>query len=195
MLTPWSEETITPYRQMPRAGPFYPHMSPAEAAAAFARQDRDLRDYTTLTCVRNPFDRLVSLYRMIAEVDGIWQMRRSFGIGIPSFDSWVRASRPDGRGGGGRAHQRWRRYGTWSAEHWCAGRIDHVIRLEHLKTDLEPALNAIGISPSRAPHLNGRGPVETSRWYDASLIKVVSDRYAFDLDRFGYAPPIAQAAA
>lgn len=195
LLEPWSEEPIVSWNRRIPERPFYAHMSPVEAEWTFEAKGWDFSSYTRITTVRNPFDRLVSLYRMIREVDGIWQLRRTMGLGTPSFASWVTGTKTSGRGGGGRTHQRWRRFGTWSAEHWCAGRIDHMLRLEHLEEDFEPVAIALGISPGDLPHKNARGTVDLSDWYDAGLTDVVSGRYRWDMNRFGYVPPrLTQAA-
>lgn len=195
MLDPWSEVPIVAWNQRLPERPFYPHMSPVEAEWAFDSLGWDFSAYTRITTVRNPYPRLVSLYRMICEVDGLWQLRRSTGLGLPGFAGWLRGTRPDGRGGGGRRHQRWRKFGTWSAQHWCADRITHTIRLEHLEQDLEPVMTALGISPGSIPHLNRRGNVTLSDWYDPRLTALVAKRYAWDLAQYGYDPPMAQQVA
>jgi len=195
MFAPWSEEPVRPWRHTTADDPFYPHMPPAEAAAALAARGLDISGYRTITCIRNPYDRLVSLYRMIRDVDGLWRMRRSLGLGTPSFPVWLRGTQPSGRGGGGRGHQRWRRYGTWSAQAWCAGRVDHVLRLEHLEADLQPVLGDLGLCPGQLPHVNRRGRIDLSVWYDDALSRLVAERYAWDLAQFGYAPPVLRQAA
>jgi hypothetical protein len=192
----WSEEEVVPYRHRTDPHQFYPHMPPAEAAAAFAQKGLNFGDYERVTMVRNPFDRLVSLYRMIAEVDGLWRLRRGFGLGQQSFPNWLASTRPDGRGGGGREHQRWRRFGTWSAEAWCAGKITHVVRLEHLAQDLAPVLTALDLAPGAMPHVNARPPIRLEDYYDPHSIALVRRRYASDLRTFGYdiSPSLAHAA-
>lgn len=189
VLAPWSEEPIVAFNQRIPERPFYPHMSPTEAAWIFDDRGWDFQSYTRITCVRNPYDRLVSLYRMICDVDGVWQLRKSMNFGPPSFGRWLRASRPDGRGGGGRRHQRWRRYGAWSAKTWCADQIDHVLRLEHLNTDLERVFTELGISAGDVPHINRRGHICYSDWYNQTLSDLVQTRYSWDLAAFDYQPP------
>lgn len=195
LLEPWNEETIVPYRQRSASRVFYPHMSPAEAAGAFDAKGIPFDSYTRITCVRNPYTRLVSLYRMIAAVDGVWRLRRQIGMGQPNFAGWLHGTRPDGRGGGGRAHQRWRKYGTWSAQAWCAGRVTHVLRLEHLAQDLPPVLAGLGIAPSGLPRINARPDIDLSDWYDGRTAALVATRYAQDLSDYGYDMPVQLAQA
>lgn len=192
LLDPWNEVRVQPWRQTSRAQPFYPHMPPREALAVFRANGWDWEGYTRLTCVRNPYPRLVSLYRMIAEVDGLWALRRQVGLPVPSFDTWLAATRPDGRGGGGRAHQRWRRFGTWSAGAWthdAAGRrlVSDTLRLEHLDRELPDMLARLGLPDTlQMPHVNRRPSTPWQEWYSDKSRKLVARRYAWDLANFQY---------
>lgn len=197
LLAPLAEEPVLPWRQRSRLCPFYPHMPPREAAAAFRARGWDFDGYRRVTVVRNPYPRLVSLYRMICEVDGLWTLRRRLGLGVPSFGRWLAGTRPDGRGGGGRPHQRWRRFGAWSARSWIHdedGRplVTDVLRLEHLEAELPPVLSALDLSPPQnLPVLNAREPVAWESWYGDAERALVAARYAWDLETFyrNRAPP------
>lgn len=195
LLAPWSEEQIVPWVDLSEQTPFYPHMPPEEAEAVFTARGWRFDDYLRMTCVRNPYPRLVSLYRMICDADGLWRLRRQLWLGRPGFARWLRGTRPDGPGGGGRPHQRWRRYGTWSAQAWCAGRITHTLRLEHLEEDIAPVLAELGIAPGSIPHLNARGCDDWADWYDPASRDLVARRYAWDLAQFGYRAPALRRAA
>ena len=61
------------------------------------------------------------------------------------FAQWLRRTAPQARGGGGRRHQCWRRFGTFSAAAWSNGLITHTLRLEHLEADLKPLLSDLGL--------------------------------------------------
>lgn len=191
MLAPWNEVAVRPWRQISAAAPFYPHMSPAEARAAFARAGWDFAAYRRITCLRDPYPRLVSLYRMIAAVDGVWRWRRRLGrplgLGAPSFARWLAASRPRGRGGGGRRHQRWRRHGAWSAQVWTGGGqlVTDVLRLEHLGRDLPPLLADLGLGPPPPIPWDNRRPAADWRGcYTPRSARLVARRYAWDFTHF-----------
>lgn len=200
LLAPLNEVTVRPWRQARRGRDFYPHMSPAEAALAFDRRGWDFAGYRRVTCLRNPYPRLVSLYRMIRAVDGVWRLRARAGLGLPGFADWLRGTAPCGPGGGGRAHQRWRRYGTWSAQAWIgagggdtddtddtgATLVPHVLRLEHLAQELPALWRHLDLPPPPAPlpWLNRRPPAPWQGWYDAPLHHLVARRYRWDLARF-----------
>ena len=192
LLAEYSEERILPWRETSAAHPFYPHMAPREAARAFAQRGWDYFGYRRVTCVRNPYPRLVSLYRMIVETDGLWRAAARIGVGPPAFPAWLRRSRPVGRGGGGRPHQRWRRFGTWSAKHWChdaAGTclVTDILPLESLGNDLPVVLADLDVRPDVAlPVLNARPTTDWRRWYDNKSRELVARRYAWDLKNFRF---------
>ncbi|RMD88954.1 MAG: hypothetical protein D6811_13090 [Alphaproteobacteria bacterium] len=190
LLAPIGEEPIVSYRQRSRLYPFYAHMSPQEAERLFRARGWDFFAYRRITVIRNPYPRLVSLYRMIAEVDRLWAVRRRFGLAVPGFSRWLAASRPDGRGGGGRRHQRWRRFGSWSARSWlhdAQGRllVDEVLRLERLAEELPPLLRQLELPvPARLPVVNARPRVDWRSWYGAREEALVASRYAWDLEHY-----------
>lgn len=189
LFAPWSEVPIVPYRSRDAGRPFYPHMPPTEVAQVFEGMGWDFDSYMRITVVRNPYDRLVSLYRMIAEVDRLWLTRRGLGLGQTPFPVWLSRTAVNGRGGGGRDYQRWRKFGTWSAEYWCAGLTTHVLRLEHLESDLMPVLSALNLAPGVLPQVNRRPRVDVASYYDDRSLAQVARRYAYDLRTFGYVAP------
>lgn len=185
-LAPWAEEPVRPWRQTSAAMPFHPHMPPVALAAVFAVQGRDLSAYRRVSVIRDPFRRMVSLYRMIAAVDGVWRARRRLGLHDPGFADWLAGTRPDGRGGGGRRHQRWRRYGAWSAWAWghdLAGRplITDWLRLDRLAQDWPDLMRDLDLPPDPPPHLNARPALDWQAFYDADSHATVAARYAWDI--------------
>lgn len=196
LFAPWSEEKIVDWRARTTDHPFYSHITPAETEVLFKSRGWPFESYVKFTSVRNPFPRLVSLYRMIGRVDGVWRLRRQIGLRDPAFASWLKGTQPNGSGGGGRPHQRWRRYGTWSAQHWCDGKIDHVLRLEYLEEDLDALLPRLGIAPSETvPHVNRTPSMDWVNFYNENSVALVSRRYAWDMQTFGYACPMVNEAA
>lgn len=189
LLQPLAEEPIHPFRERTREQPFYPHMSPAEVLKTFEIQGRDFWTYRRITSVRNPFSRLVSLYRMIQEVDGLWRLRQKVGLGRPDFSSWLRSTKTSGRGGGGRRHQRWRRYGSWSAENWLHDEesrllVTDVLRLEDFAEKAPALLHDYDLPPAEPKNLNAREAVDWSSWYSAESRALVRSRYAWDLEHY-----------
>lgn len=196
LLSEFGEEPVGTYRDRTPEAPFYSHMSPAEAARVFAARGWPFMSYRRLTCVRNPFDRLVSLYEMICRVDGVWRLRDRMGLSHPDFGTWLRSSRPDGRGGGGRPHQRWRRFGTYASAAWEGGLITDVVQTEDLGRQIAVPLADLGIELSGPlPHLNRGDGRDCASYYDTDRIDLVTARYGDDLARFGYRAPVLRQAA
>lgn len=134
--------------------------------------------------VRNPWARLVSLYRHLQCTSET----------VPPFTIWLKTVAPNGSGGGGGSWQKWRRYGGWSTSHFIAGPkgeplVDRVIRLEDVDRDLIPFLKTLdlpGIEEQSVPHANAREATDYRRWYDDDSAAWVRDRYNDDIERWNY---------
>ena len=186
------EEVASDYRFRTRARPLYPHISPIEAKAVFLDRGWPWDKYQRYSMVRNPYPRLFSLYSMICRVDRRWYWRRRVGLSLPSFSNWLRQTQTCGRGGGGKLHQRWRRFGTWSAYNWGHGPggeplLSKFLRLEHFDTDFRPIAAEIGLGNNPVlPCINkGNGDF----WHEAyaeTEVALVARRYAWDLENFNY---------
>lgn len=190
LLAPYNQEQIRPWAKTTRDHPFYPHMPPRDAEVCFSAKGWDFSSYQRISCVRNPYARLVSLYRMIVEVDRGWRIRTRFGL-RPSFAQWLKAVRPDGRGGGGRNHQRWRRYGAWSAQAWLHNHdecllVDHVLRLEDINIALPRLLAKLSLSSVPLLRLNSRPEIDVGDWYNSENRALVGRLYQWDIKHFNY---------
>lgn len=190
LLDPWNEEPIVSYAQRIPERPFYTHMSPTEAEWTFDALGLNFGDYRRITSLRSPFDRLPEVYEEIERSDRIWRMRKRSGVGIPTFESWLARTRPNGRGAGGRVHQRWRRFGTWSAEEWCAGRITRVLCCHRMNEDLGALLTELGIAPSKPlpPGCDGNAELGHALLTQGS-VTMIAQRYAREIQQYGFQPP------
>ena len=184
-LNPWADVLpVRDYRERTADNPFYPHITPLEAQGLFAARGWDFAGYTKFVLVRNPWARLVSLYRHVCEIDPA----------TPGFFDWLFTTEPHGRGGGGEDWQRWRRYGAWSIAHYIgdgAGGtlVDHVLRLEDIATTLKPFLEGLGlpVAAHEIPHSNRRADARPyTSWYTPAAAGVVASRYRYDIATFGY---------
>ncbi|MEO0930209.1 MAG: hypothetical protein AAFY14_06115, partial [Pseudomonadota bacterium] len=78
---------------------------------------------------------------------------------------------------------RWRRFGAWSGQDWCADHVSHVVRAENAQDELAEVFQDIGISPAfggRALDALTLMRSAESR-YDAEARRIMKDRYAWDL--------------
>ena len=190
-LESWNEEPIVDFRQRMPNQPFYHNMSPAEAEVAFRNMGWNLRDYATITCVCNPFNRIAALYARIMHRDPKWRLRKYLGLPQIGLTDWLRTIRTDTTGGGGSPALRWRRYGAWTTDNWCAGLVDHVIRSENLPQELPALCHMIGIEtpgPSARIRTAPEGP-NPALIFDEESVALVEKLYATDLSAFGYSAP------
>ena len=190
LLDPYSDVVGTSFRRTTSTFPFYTHMRPIEARDAFSRLAWPFETYYRFTFVRNPWSRLASLYVMLKDRSPAFPL---------SFHDWLLASQPDGIGGScGDDQARWLKYGTYSLTAFAAdedGRllVDDVFRMEDIDA-LPEALRRRGLplaGDTTVPHVNARSAVDLRRLYSPPLIALVGERYAEEIEQFGYAFPTA----
>ena len=212
LLDPYSDLAGVPYQQTDAEMPFFSHMRPEEARLAFEGKGWDFDEYFRFTFVRNPWARLVSLYQMICDHAGrhgrIQRMAdraREFLMAEPAtatprgFRRWIFGISPDGGGGGGKPHEYWRRYGTYSIHAFTTDvygqcLVDEVVRLEDLPGVLPDLLSRMGLDGTLArnmPHANSRRYRPYVEWYDPATRDHVGRLYATDIERFGYSFDVA----
>lgn len=172
------------YRERTPENPFYPHMPPVEAREWFRRFGWDFDGYTKFVFVRNPWDRLVSLYEHIQRT----------GAAAPPFAEWIHAVSPGGSSDG-EEWERWRRFGSDSLERFVKDEeggilVDKVIRLEDIDRDLVPFLIRVGLPLDPATTVQHRNRRSVDRpytaYYDASSVAHVRDLYRYDIVNFDY---------
>ena len=188
LLDPLSDVRDVPFFQTTPAFPFYSHIRPIEMKAVFARFGWRYDDYYRFVFVRNPWTRLVSMYRYV--------LRSDFNLTMP-FGDWLTATRPDGTGGGGPDQVRWLKYGTYSLDAFAGdgnGRllVDDVFRLEDMET-VPDRLRARGIplpADASVPWVNRTKTAGgLAEFYTPELIELVRRRYAREIVEFGYEYP------
>lgn len=181
----------------PRGCKWYNHMSAREIRDQLPPQVWE--QYFKFTVVRNPYDKLVSgfyWFNHIHPKDTWWRRVRVMAkkaIGradpldcahgetdIERFRSWLRA-------GGGIADQ-----GAFVIDGECC--VDFFIRFERLQEDVQEVCNRLGIETTNAPLPRMKVGIrsknhKTSDYYDAASIRLVEQRYAFEIERFGYQLP------
>jgi hypothetical protein len=188
VLDPYSEVKSVHYTETTRDVPFYHHISASELKAVFESRGWVWEDYRKFCVVRNPYDRVVSLYhhylglRKRPFADKTWfercrdglTRRLSFRDYVLRLDTGKHLSttveRFIGDGEGGRL-------------------VEDILRFETLNEELPKWLaeSGIRISSSEIPHLNAseaRGKYRA--YYDDVTKEKVLELYGFDIRRFGY---------
>lgn len=140
--------------------------------------------------VRNPYDRLLSCYRQKLAGDGAQGLSRYDFGGVRlrkgmTFAAFVRAVReiPDEISD---AHFRSQHLTTHGAD--GAALADFVGRFEGLAADFAAVASRVGLREGGLPHLlrSGPGRGHYAGYYDPRTRELARERYAADLDLFGY---------
>ena len=129
-------------------------------------EDRFRRLYK-FTCVRNPWDRMVSYYfrptQHIGELD-----RKEFRKVISkalSVADYLRLDKGDDD---------------------PFANVDYIIRFERLADDFRSVCAILGIPPVSLPQYNRSSRVHYSKYYDDKLRELVRKRFAGEIERFDY---------
>jgi hypothetical protein len=170
--------------------PFYHHISAAELRSIFESRGWDWDGYKKFCFVRNPFDRVVSLYhynnKMKKELKVtssrmlIRKIRHTL-MPAKSFEDYVMAINPENR------------LQTSLTAFLCNSGNDFlvhdVLMFENLRNELPDYLRSIDIeiSSNDIPHLNASSSrQEYQAYYNKKTIEVVSDLYRYEIEKFGY---------
>jgi len=120
------------------------------------------------TCVRNPWDRMVSYYFTPTQSPETWNRRKFRGIisKAVSVADYLRLS---------------------DDEPEPFANVDYIMRFENLTDDFRTVCGALGISPAMLPHYNrSNRDNHYSKYYDDELRELVRTRFAAEIQRFGY---------
>jgi Sulfotransferase family len=119
------------------------------------------------TCVRNPWDRMVSYYFTPTQKAEAWD-RKKFRKIISralSVADYLRLNKGEGD---------------------PFGNVDYVMRFENLADDFRTVCAALDISPTILPQYNRSNRKHYSKYYDDELRELVGERFAAEIERFGY---------
>jgi len=133
-----------------------------------ALEDGKFRSLYKFTCVRNPWDRMVSYYFTPTQNPETWNRKKFRGIisKVVSVADYLRLD---------------------NADIDPFANVDYIMRFENLADDFRAVCAAIGISPRTLPQYNRSTRGHYSKYYDDELRELVRNRFAAEIDRFGYA--------
>ena len=119
------------------------------------------------TCVRNPWDRMVSYYFTPTQTPETWD-RKKFQKIISEAVSIADYLRLDNGEGDPFAN------------------IDYIMRFENLTEDFHTVCRTLAISPPSLPRYNRSSREHYSKYYDEELRELVRTRFAAEIERFSY---------
>jgi hypothetical protein len=125
------------------------------------------RDLYKFTCVRNPWDRMVSYYFTPTQSPETWSPKKFRGIisKAVSVPDYLRLD---------------------NSEENPFANVDYIMRFESLADDFRAVCIAIGISPPTLPQYNRSNREHYSKYYDDELREFVRTRFAAEIERFNY---------
>jgi len=129
--------------------------------------EEQFRDLYKFTCVRNPWDRMVSYYFTPTQNPETWN-RKKFREIISKAVSLADYLRLDNGEGDPFAN------------------VDCIIRFENLADEFRAVCDTIGIPPPALPRYNRSSRDHYSKYYDDELRELVRARFAAEIERFNY---------
>jgi Sulfotransferase family len=142
------------------------HSTLAEYRAALG--EARFRDLYKFTCVRNPWDRMVSYYFGTTSLMGAWDRQefRKLILKAVSLADYLRLDK---------------------GESDPLGNVDYIIRFENLVDDFRAVSARLRIPDAALPQYNRSNREHYSKYYDDELRELIGKRFAPEIDRFGYA--------
>jgi Sulfotransferase family len=119
------------------------------------------------TCVRNPWDRMVSYHFTPTQNPETWDRQKfraiiSKAVSVPDY----------------------LRLGNGEEDPFA--NVDYIMRFENLADDFRAVCTAISISPPTLPQYNRSSREHYSKYYDDELREFVRARFASEIERFDY---------
>jgi hypothetical protein len=141
------------------------HSTLAEYRAALG--EAEFGSLYKFTCVRNPWDRMVSYYFTPTQKAEVWdrkKFRKIISSAVPVAD-YLRLNEREGD---------------------PFGNVNYIMRFENLADDFRTVCAALEISPTGLPRYNRSNREHYSKYYDDELRQLVRERFAAEIERFGY---------
>ena len=181
ILDPYSDIKAVKKSEISKDNPFYSHITPQETKKIFEEKGWNYEEYYKFTCVRDPYKRLVSLYKMKYKM-----------FSSSSFSKWTRTLKPNSKMRGD-----WYKNGTITFKNFISDSdgnilVDHVIKLEEINNKLPILMNKLGMKVTHVPHIN-KGSISTVKkiskkndFLDNKCKDFISRKYAWEIKEYGY---------
>ncbi len=154
------------------------HHAPASrVAAGMRRMGRDPDEYLFITTIRNPWDRVYSIYKFgRINSASVWH---SAAVSAASLDEFVLNVATD---------ERLRLYPLSTVMAGVGAKIpNEIIRLEDITAKMPPLIEALTGEAQKIPHINGvKGGAYRDAYNDEYVIARVGEIFASDIEAGGY---------
>jgi hypothetical protein len=183
VLDPYSDIIAVTKSEITKENPFYSHITPKETQKIFEQKGWKYNEYYKFTCVRNPYERLMSLYKMKYKL-----------FNMKAFSDWVVTLKPNSRERGD-----WYKNGIISFKNFISNShgdilVDDVIKLEEIDIKLPQVLNKLGLNINSIPHIN-KGNVNEKKLVKKALKNnfinekskdFIMKNYEWEMKEYGY---------
>src|ERR1043166_8681682 len=136
--------------------------------------DQKFRELYKFTCVRNPWERMISYYFRPTRPTQQWD-RQSFKEMVQravSVSDYLRLTESD-------------------ADPF--GNVDYVMRFENIEADFRHVCAAVNVPAAQLPRYNRAARDAYATYYDDELREFVRPEFAAEIERFGYTFEIGRA--
>lgn len=174
ILDPYSDIKAVTKKEITKENPFYSHISPRETKQIFKEKGWDYDSYYKFTFIRNPHDRLLSLFNM------------KYKLHNPTlFSKWVSNIDQDSKERGD-----WYKNGIISFKNFISDTkgnilVDEVIKLEEIDSKLPMLLSKLGITINNVPHIN-KGHYSTKKDINKDVRNIIIEKYNWDIRNYNY---------
>ena len=152
----------------------------------------EFSEYFKFSCVRNPWDKLVSFYHFHKKKN--WYLRWDWDkMSAPSFCEFVRITKDYSKTkqnnifkGHPTGYLRLANQVDWLVDESGNLLVDYICRFEHLQNDFEIVCDRIGIPQEQLPHKIKSKHKHYTEYYDEETKQIVAEKYAKDINYFGY---------
>lgn len=171
------------------------HRSASEIKKSFDELGKDWDDYFVFTFVRNPYDRIVSLYSFMHKTIKDYETHAKPKNRIPPHMDWVEMCyEVTGKNPTFKDYVKSLEgeppdplddifHFTHEGE---TKLVDFVGRFENLQKDFNIVCDKIGIPKHKLPHKNKSEHSHYSKYYDDNAIRIVRNRFEKSIEYFGY---------
>jgi len=138
------------------------------------------KNYYKFSFTRNPYDKMVSEFKWFTDQSNEWNSpdcRKYYkGVDFKTFVNKFLTLHP------GDPYHLYSQYSILTP----LKRIDFIGRFENLQEDFDIVCNKIGISKQKLPHTNKSKRKHYTEYYDDETRAIVAQKYAKDIEYFGY---------
>ena len=177
---------------------YWKHAQPKTIKELFEKENKkdEWKHYFKFTFTRNPFDRMVSLWNFIhSTLDGHKSLLEKPDYDCIPYKAWIDECQTITT-----ECKTFKEYIKYTSNGVATGLdtvfsfshdgnekfVDFIGRFENLQEDFDIVCDKIGIPKQKLPHKNKTKHKHYTEYYDEETKQIVAEKYAKDIEYFGY---------